>query len=91
MSEGELHQSSEHSAPPTRDVIVCLLGAVAAAFVAWAAVYGLFAGLFYGLTNFNIVLPELAVSALNAIAGVAPLLAALIAAAIGYRFLIKLP
>ncbi len=91
MSEGELHQSSEHSAPPTRDVIVCLLGALVAAFVAWASVYGLFAGLFYGLTNFNIVLPELAVTVLHAVAGAAPLLAALLAAVIGYRFLIKLP
>ncbi len=91
MSEGELHQGSEHYAPPTSDVVVCMLGAIVAAFVAWAAVYGLFVGLFYGITNFNIVLPELAVTALNGIAGVSPLLAGLLAAVIGYRFLIKLP
>lgn len=91
MAESELQEGPEHSAPLTRDVIVCLLGAIAAAFVAWAAAYGLFAGLFYGLTYFNIVLPELAVSALIVIAGASPVLAALLAAFIGYRFLIKLP
>ena len=91
MSETNTLEGSEHYSPPTGDVIVCLLGALVAAGITWAVVFGLFAAANYGLAQFQITLPQLAFDALDLGAKAVPALAALIAAAIGYRFLIKLP
>lgn len=91
MSESELNEGTEHYSPPAGDVFICMLGALVAAGVAWSVLFGLFAGANYGLTYFQITLPELAARALDLSSTVVPALAALIAGFIGYRFLMKLP
>jgi hypothetical protein len=91
MSDAIAHEGTENQALSAGDLIICMLGALVAAGVAWSVVFGLFAGANYGLTYFQIAVPDLALQALDISSKVLPALAALIAGWIGYRFLIKLP
>lgn len=91
MSEVEMQEGPAHYNPPASDVIVCLLGALVAAGITWAVVFGLFVGANYGITQFQITLPQIVLDGLDLGAKVVPILAALIAGLVGYRFLIRLP
>lgn len=87
----DLHEVPERYGLPMGDLIVCLLGAFVLALAAWALVLGLFAGANYGLTYFQLTLPNLAASALSLGSKTISILAGLLAGLLGFRFLARLP
>ena len=91
MSEVDTHEGSAHYSPPANDVIICLLGALVAAGITWAIFFGLFAGANYGIAQFQITLPQFALDGLDLGAKIIPILGALVAGLVSYRFLIRLP
>jgi hypothetical protein len=90
MSVGQMHES-EHSGPSGSDVFISMLGAVVAAGVAWSVVFGLFAGASYGLEYFKIVVPEIVTTVLRVGSMIVPVLVAIPAAFLGYKFILRLP
>ena len=90
MSVEESHNSG-HGGPPAMDVFIALLGAGVVAGVVWSIVYGVFAGAAFGLEYFNIALPEIVTSGLQLAARFLPLLAAIPAGWLGYKFILRLP
>lgn len=90
MSVGHAHET-EPSGPSGSDVFISMLMAVVAAGVVWALVYGVFAGASYGLEYFKIVVPEIVTTVLRTASMIVPVLAAIPAAWLGYKFTLKLP
>lgn len=90
MSVGETHHL-EHAGPSATDVLIAMLGAVVIAGVVWSVVFGALAGIAYGLEYFQIALPEVAVSGLQIATQFLPILAAVPAAWVSYKFILRLP
>lgn len=91
MSVGESHTSEHASGPETMDIFVSLFGAAVIAGVVWSLVFGVFAGVAYGLEYFQVQLPQLAADGLRIAGNVLPWLAAIPAAWFGYQYIIRLP
>lgn len=90
MSVGHM-QATEHKGPSGSDVFISMLGAVVAAGVVWSVVFGLFAGTSYGLEYFKIAVPDVVSSILQTASMIVPVLAAIPAGWLGYKFILKLP
>ncbi len=82
----------EHYGPPPTDVIISLLGAIVIGGIVWAGGYGTVAAVNYAGQTFQIYPPaNPLINTLIQIGFVAgPVLAALLATWLAYRFLIKL-
>jgi len=93
MSAAELHDEPEQIGPPTMDVIISVLGALVAGVVVWSICVGVIAGINYAGEYFQIGPPTnaLLAGAIQTAYLVFPILAALGAAGLAYRFLIRLP
>ncbi len=91
MAEAQIHQEAEQYGPPIGEVIICALGALSFAGLAWAVVFGVFVGANFGLEYFQIIVPELVTTGLDIGSKVLPVLAALATGWLSYRFLIRLP
>lgn len=89
MSVSQTHQND--SAASGSDVIISMLGAVVAAGVVWGVVFGVFAGASYGLEYFKIAVPEIVGTVLRIGSMVVPVLAAIPAAFMAYKFVLRLP
>jgi hypothetical protein len=90
MSVGETHHA-EHTGPSGTDVLIALLSAIVVAGVVWSVVFGALAGIAYALEFFQVALPEVAVTGLRIATQFLPILAAIPAAWVGYKFILRLP
>lgn len=87
--EGSHH--AEHTGPSGSDVLIAMLGAAVIAGLVWALVFGALAGVAFGLEFFKVTLPQVAADGLQAATRILPVLAAIPAAWLSYKFILKLP
>lgn len=90
MSVSQVHQS-EYKGPSGTDVLIAMLGAIVFAGVVWGIVFGVFAGISYGLEFFKLAVPEIVSTILRIGSMIVPVLAAVPAAFLSYKFILRLP